>query len=339
MKKLIKKAVSAVLTVAVLSCVFGLYNPACLTAYAGGDIDVTLYESGIFIYELDGDNNNTAYIDGITDFSVTSIDFPRTIDGYTVSGINGGFSDYLLSKCAQLKSVTIPDSYTKIGYMAFEGCKGLTSITIPNSVTRIGSYAFLNCTGLTSINIPNSVTSIGSSAFSGCSGLTGITIPDSVTSIGSSAFSGCSGLTSINIPDGVTKIDFSAFHGCNGLTSINIPGSVTSIGSYAFCSCTGLKSVTIPESVTKIDEMAFYACRGLTDVYYAGSPAQKEKIEIASKNDNLLNAKWHYASGNGVNNALSPIILLITRINWLNVMSLLVKTVTRFLQFIIIVFS
>lgn len=316
MKKIIKKAVSAVLTVAVLSCVFGLYNPACLTAYAGGDIDVTLYESGIFIYELDGDNNNTAYIDGITDFSVTSIDFPRTIDGYTVGGINGGFSDYLLSKCAQLKSVTIPDSYTKIGYMAFEGCKGLTSITIPNSVTRIGSYAFLNCTGLTSINIPNSVTSIGSSAFSGCSGLTGI-----------------------NIPDGVTKIDFSAFHGCAGLTSVNIPGSVTSIGSYAFCSCTGLKSVTIPESVTKIDEMAFYACRGLTDVYYTGSPAQKEKIEIASKNDNLLNAKWHYASGNGVNNALSPIILLITRINWLNVMSLLVKTVTRFLQFIIIVFS
>lgn len=316
MKKLIKKAVSAVLTVAVLSCVFGLYNPACLTAYAGGDIDVTLYESGIFIYELDGDNNNTAYIDGITDFSVTSIDFPRTIDGYTVGGINGGFGDYLLSKCAQLKSVTIPDSYTKIGYMAFEGCKGLTSITIPNSVTRIGSYAFLNCTGLTSINIPNSVTSIGSSAFSGCSGL-----------------------TSVNIPDGVTEIDFSAFHGCSGLTSVNIPGSVTSIGSYAFCSCTGLKSVTIPESVTKIDEMAFYACRGLTDVYYAGSPAQKEKIEIASKNDNLLNAKWHYASGNGVNNALSPIILLITRINWLNVMSLLVKTVTRFLQFIIIVFS
>ena len=316
MKKLIKKAVSAVLTVAVLSCVFGFYNPACLTAYAGGDIDVTLYESGIFIYELDGDNNNTAYIDGITDFSVTSIDFPRTIDGYTVGGINGGFSDYLLSKCAQLKSVTIPDSYTKIGYMAFEGCKGLTSITIPNSVTRIGSYAFLNCTGLTSINIPNSVTSIGSSAFSGCSGL-----------------------TSINIPDGVTKIDFSAFHGCSGLTSINIPGSVTSIGSYAFCSCTGLKSVTIPESVTKIEEMAFYACRGLTDVYYAGSPVQKEKIEIASKNDNLLNAKWHYASGNGVNNALSPIISLITRINWLNVMSLLVKTVTRFLQFIIIIFS
>jgi hypothetical protein len=71
----------------------------------------------------------------------------------------------------------------------------LTSITIPNSVTSIGNMAFADCTGLTSITIPNSVTSIGARAFEGCTGLTSITIPNSVTSIGSSAFRGCTNLT------------------------------------------------------------------------------------------------------------------------------------------------
>jgi hypothetical protein len=52
----------------------------------------------------------------------------------------------------------------------------LTSITIPNSVTRIGDVAFFGCTGLTSITIPNSVTRIGREAFYGCTGLTSMTV-------------------------------------------------------------------------------------------------------------------------------------------------------------------
>ncbi|MBO5619905.1 MAG: leucine-rich repeat protein [Paludibacteraceae bacterium] len=52
----------------------------------------------------------------------------------------------------------------------------MTSVTIPNSVTSIGGLAFYSCTGLASVTIGNSVTSIGNGAFSGCSGLTSVTI-------------------------------------------------------------------------------------------------------------------------------------------------------------------
>ncbi len=83
------------------------------------------------------------------------------------------------------KNTAIPNSVTRIGNFAFEGCSGLTSITIPNSVTSIGQGAFSDCSGLTSVTIPNSVTSIGAAAFGDCTGLTSITIPNSVTSIGS----------------------------------------------------------------------------------------------------------------------------------------------------------
>ena len=58
---------------------------------------------------------------------------------------------------------------------------------IPNTYTSIGYYAFENATSLTSIVIPDSVTSIVNGAFYGAASLQSIVIPDSVTAIGESA--------------------------------------------------------------------------------------------------------------------------------------------------------
>ena len=210
--------------------------------------------------------------------------------------------------CNILMSVTIPNSVTKIGWRAFEGCSGLKQVhikdiaawcninfiglnsnplsiahhfyindnetkdlVIPDSVTKIGAGAFGGCSGLTSVTIPNSVTEIGGSAFEGCSGLTSVTIPNSVTEIGDSAFSHCSGLTSITIPDSVTEIGDRAFSGCTELTSVTIGNSVTKIGNSTFSNCRNLTSITISDSVTEIGEEAFEGCRGLTSVTIGSS--------------------------------------------------------------------
>ena len=141
------------------------------------------------------------------------------------------------------KNTMIPNSVTKIGNFAFEGCHGLTSIVIPNSVTAIGNKAFYNCDGLTRIIIPNSVTVIGNNVFENCDELSGIVIESGVTSIGRYAFYNCWGLTSINIPNSVTEIGDNAFYCCDGLTSIVIPNSVTSIGNEAFKNCWKLADV------------------------------------------------------------------------------------------------
>ncbi len=106
------------------------------------------------------------------------------------------------------------------------------SVTIPNSVTSIGDLAFSRCSGLTSVTIPNSVTSIGNYAFYGCSGLTSVTIPNSVTSIGDKAFWYCSGLSSVTIGSGVKNIYTSAFAKCSELTDVycyaeNVPSTPT----------------------------------------------------------------------------------------------------------------
>lgn len=210
-----------------------------------------------------------------------------------------GIAKEVFWDCADLTSISIPNSVTSIGDHAFGNCTGLTSITIPNSVASIGGSAFHSCSSLTSIMIPNSVTSIGGDAFAACTSLTSIsvdsgnpkydsrdnsnsiidtknntlivgckntTIPNSVTCIGDGAFNECIDLSSITIPNSVTNIEHFAFAGCSSLISITIPNSVTNIGNQVFYGCNSLISITIPNSVTSIGHGVFSGCRSLTSV-------------------------------------------------------------------------
>ena len=118
----------------------------------------------------------------------------------TFEGTGEMEDDYFLEapwKSLSFTKAVIGDGITKIGQLAFKGCKELTSVTIPSSVTTIDYYAFTECTGLTSVTIPCGVTSIIYGAFYGCTGLTSLTIPSSVTSIETGAFGDCTGLTKI----------------------------------------------------------------------------------------------------------------------------------------------
>lgn len=212
---------------------------------------------------------------------------------YEVTEIgNTAFAD-----CENLKSVTIPNSVTSIGYAAFRGCS-LTSVTIPNSVTSIGDAAFKGSC-LNSVIIPESITSIGLETFMNCDRLSTVSIPNNVTTISDRAFYQCYHIESVNIPNGIMLIGNDAFNGCEAISSLTIPNSVTSIGNDAFRQCNGLSSVQvesgnpvydsrgdcnaiietasntlmvgcknslIPNSVTSIGDAAFYLCHNLTSV-------------------------------------------------------------------------
>ena len=124
-----------------------------------------------------------------------------------------------------IKKIVIKKGVTRIGDLAFGGCRNLTSVEIPNTVKSIGVRAFVECKNLPSIEIPNSVTSIEEQAFSLCDALTSIEIPNSVTSIGKQAFYNCYRLASVTIGNSVTDIAKEAFYALPALTSITFKGS------------------------------------------------------------------------------------------------------------------
>ena len=153
----------------------------------------------------------------------------------------------------------------------------LTSITLPNSITSIGDMAFQYCAGLTNLIIPNSVTSIGASSFYACYKLASITIPASLSTIGSYAFENEWGMKeyivdannqNFSSADGVLfnkdKTRLILFPKNANTTTYAIPGTVTSIGDRAF-QYSSVASVSIPASLTTIVDNALGNCRSLTE--------------------------------------------------------------------------
>jgi Flp pilus assembly protein protease CpaA len=209
-------------------------------------------------------NGNTVTITGYIGPG-GAVTIPDMLNGLPVASIGAAAFRY----CANLTTVTIPNSVTSIGNMAFYFCTNLASVTLLNGVTSIGAWAFESCS-LTSVTIPSSVTSIGDDAFCCCTNLASVTLLNGVTGIGEGAFRGCTGLKTITIPDSVTSLGDEAFESCYGLTTATIGDRVSTIGVWAFFCCYSLRSITIPNSVTTIGNMAFYCCTNLTGVTIPG---------------------------------------------------------------------
>lgn len=250
MKNRIKKSLALLLVVIMLVVGLPMTNIA---------FDVSAEWENIFQYEVYFENAVITNCDKTIDGELV---IPSVLGGYPVVKID----DYAFFECADLTSVTIPDSVTSIGDDVFRDCTSLITVTMPNSITSIGNYAFLGCTNLESVTIPNSITSIGRSTFSGCTELTNITIPDNVTSIGDHAFYKCISLTSVTIPDNVTDICWGAFRECTGLESLTIGSGVVNIEYFAFHDCKKLTSLVIPDSVKSISGEAFEDCVALKEI-------------------------------------------------------------------------
>jgi len=130
--------------------------------------------------------------------------------------------------CAEITSITIPDSVEIISPSAFTNLINLKTVII-NSTSRlntIGSSAFSGCTKLETITIPNSVTTIGDTVFNLCSSLQSITIPKSIISIGANAFAKCTNLKTIIFEKNsdLNQIINNTFEGSNNITTVyNLP--------------------------------------------------------------------------------------------------------------------
>ena len=148
--------------------------------------------------------------------------------------------------CDRVRSITLPDTVTKIAPYTFSDCVGLETVRLPANLTEIPEYTFSGCVRLNAVQLPKQITLIGAGAFQNCTSLTEMTIPDGVRILPVNVFAECSSLRHITLPSGLEAIESSAFQNCVALDSLEIPSSVTRLQTGALSGCNSLTALTVP---------------------------------------------------------------------------------------------
>ena len=178
-------------------------------------------------------------------------DFNSETGVLTISGTGEVTQSGVLAKVTNrddLKSVVINDGITSIGNGAFmNGYQELTSVTLPDTVTTIGELAFNGCNSLSTFTWSKNLISVGEEAFSMCTSLSELYIPKGLETIGDGAFNGLKSLKEIavdpenkkfTVDDGVLfnadKTQLILYPVCKEGTSYKVPDTVTTICEGAF---------------------------------------------------------------------------------------------------------
>ena len=289
-----KKILSLILCIVML---LGVVNTAAVSSFAETSAD------GKYEYLISGGKATLVEYKKKADTGAFTV--PSKIGNYPVTEIE----DVCFSECS-LSSVTVPNSVTRVGDIAFEKCKQLTTVNFGSGLKEFGTNVFSETPRLASINVsaanpyfksvggvlyskdgsiiysypvakadtafvvPNEVKSIEHYAFDGAVNLKSITVGTGMVAISDLAFIGAFNVETVTILGDVTYIGNNAFGNINKLSTINIPDTVTYIGKQAFQDDKALKSLLIPKSVSEIGVDAFEATDpGFVAYCYSGSYA------------------------------------------------------------------
>lgn len=166
------------------------------------------------------------------------INIPPTIDEYIVTEIG----EDAFANCANITSITIPDSVTTISYYPFSGCPDLVFTQYEQGLyLGTGTNPYHALVGIASDDTGSVVS---------------FKVHEDTKCIADSTFGGCFNMVSIELPDGITRIGRRMFEDCESLESVHVPGNVTQIASGAFQGCRNLKRVTFEGTVAQWDTIA-----------------------------------------------------------------------------------
>lgn len=190
------------------------------------------------------------------------------------SGSMSGYSEANMPPWTDLADsilqVKVASGVTQIGSMAFYNCANLQSVSLPDTLQSIGSYAFKSCTALTALTLPSALQSIGNSAFENCEKLRSIRLPNGLRSIGDFAFYRCSSLQTVLVPSSVVSFGVVVFAYCSSLLSAVIKAPLTKLPDWTFYNCTALQNVVLADTIASAGNYAFHDCRSVSTIYYAG---------------------------------------------------------------------
>ena len=96
----------------------------------------------------------------------TDIVFPTEIEGIKITGV-ANTSGRAPENYKKIRSVILPEGYTRIRNMAFAGCESLERIALPSTLREIGTGAFSDCKSLKEIILHPGICYTGNSPFLG----------------------------------------------------------------------------------------------------------------------------------------------------------------------------
>ncbi len=169
MKKIIKKIVIVIISLAVLYLIVDLNFPI---TFQTKDYTATLYVNGLGLYNYRGEDKDVI--------------IPNFIGIIPVSYIDG----QCFKHNDTIETVVIPNNVRKIEPFSFHGCDNLKSVEA-SRIKVIGEYAFSDDIKLERVELGENVQTIERLAFAGCHALTYIPSRSSLKEIGGGAFSEC----------------------------------------------------------------------------------------------------------------------------------------------------
>lgn len=249
---------------------------SALDGQTGSDVPIPAdigdtFVVGTLSYKVISTDPAEVELTGGASFTGETLNIPSTVENngatYTVTSIG----DNAFENNNKIKTVTFPDTLTKIGDSAFSKCYSLEGeLRLPEGLQEIGSSAFFSDSKIKTVIFPDTLIRIGNQAFINCYGLEGmLTLPEGLKEIGSSAFAGQAefagyvnnkmmNITAVNLPNSLEKLGYNAFHACK-ITSVTVPEQITVLESGVFSCCFELTSVTLPEGLKTIGSLEQYS--------------------------------------------------------------------------------
>lgn len=241
------------------------------------------------------------------------------------------------SNCAA-SEIIVSEGIKTIRKTAFDSCANLKSITLPQSVETIEDYVFENCIYLEKIDLGGAVT-IGGGVFNSCSSLKELIISGNCKSIGIEGENPYMHMTSLEkitvtkdgdgnyssadgvlynkdksvlvhypkgktakkytVPEGVKEIFHDAFYGNTILEEVDL-SDVEVIGISGFESCTNLSSVKLSKNLKKVEGGAFYDCTKLKEIRLRSSDTEIHEFAFGYYYDELLSNEDGSTGGSAI---------------------------------------
>lgn len=235
--------------------------------------DITTVDLGEATLKLTGEQTfKDILINSNADWNVPTVEnltipmMPKVGDEMTLpaSALVGG-----IKNTSPLKTLTVPEGYTKIGNSALSETSVITTVNLPEGLKEIGDEAFHDCTALTNINITGAPVEGRS-----------IVLPSTLETIGKSAFYACGSLTSTAedpfiLPSGLKTVKAGAFVELTKLEFLQLNEGLEFVGNSAF----GLESelhaqttMTFPSTIKYLGPGSFIS-RMYQDIYFTGETA------------------------------------------------------------------